>query len=274
MVDLFALQPESEHPHGLPDRDFDSLFTLDRPVIFNFHGYPWLIHRLAYRRTNHANIHVRGYKEKGNINTPLELAIQQPDRPLQHRHRRDRPGARGSAWRARTPRSGCGTGRSAACCTRTRTAIDPPDIAGWRWPGKDGASRMAESLEEELRRVEAEERELVLESFDNEDAIDLGLALVEKARARQAAGGHRRRALWAARVPRRHAGLGARQRPLDRAEEAAREPDLPELLLHRPEAPGRSSGPWPRSMYLDEKDYAPFGGCVPLVVRRVGFVGT
>ncbi|MGZ8216499.1 phosphoketolase family protein [Methylomagnum sp.] len=76
VVDLFKLQPETEHPHGLSDRDFDSLFTLDRPVIFNFHGYPWLIHRLAYRRTNHGNMHVRGYKEKGNINTPLELAIR------------------------------------------------------------------------------------------------------------------------------------------------------------------------------------------------------
>ena len=75
VVDLFKLQPTSEHPHGLPDRDFDSLFTVDKPVIFNFHGYPQLIHRLAYRRTNHHNIHVRGYKEKGNINTPLELAI-------------------------------------------------------------------------------------------------------------------------------------------------------------------------------------------------------
>jgi len=59
----------------LTDRDFDSLFTVDKPVIFNFHGYPWLIHRLAYRRTNHNNMHVRGYKEKGNINTPMELAI-------------------------------------------------------------------------------------------------------------------------------------------------------------------------------------------------------
>jgi xylulose-5-phosphate/fructose-6-phosphate phosphoketolase len=75
VVDLFKLQPSTEHPHGLPDRDFDSLFTLDKPVIFNFHGYPWLIHRLAYRRHNHDNMHVRGYKEKGNINTPLELAI-------------------------------------------------------------------------------------------------------------------------------------------------------------------------------------------------------
>ena len=75
VVDLFKLQPPSEHPHGMPDRDFDGLFTEDRPIIFNFHGYPWLIHRLAYRRRNHANMHVRGYKEKGNINTPLELAI-------------------------------------------------------------------------------------------------------------------------------------------------------------------------------------------------------
>jgi xylulose-5-phosphate/fructose-6-phosphate phosphoketolase len=76
VIDLFKLQPSSEHPHGLSDRDFDTLFTVDKPIIFNFHGYPWLIHRLAYRRTNHNNMHVRGYKEQGNINTPLELAIE------------------------------------------------------------------------------------------------------------------------------------------------------------------------------------------------------
>ncbi|MGA9305819.1 MAG: phosphoketolase family protein [Candidatus Sulfotelmatobacter sp.] len=75
VVDLFRLMPESEHPHGLSDRDFDSLFTTNKPVIFNFHGYAALIHKLSYRRTNHDNFHVRGYKEKGNINTPLELAI-------------------------------------------------------------------------------------------------------------------------------------------------------------------------------------------------------
>ena len=75
IVDLFKLQPASEHPHGSTEREFDSLFTLDKPVIFNFHGYPWLIHKLAYRFTNHDNMHVRGYKEKGNINTPLDLAI-------------------------------------------------------------------------------------------------------------------------------------------------------------------------------------------------------
>lgn len=81
VVDLYRLQPNSEHPHGLTDLDFDALFTRDKPVVFNFHGYPWLIHKFTYRRTNHANIHVRGYKEKGNINTPLELAIEnQTDR--------------------------------------------------------------------------------------------------------------------------------------------------------------------------------------------------
>jgi xylulose-5-phosphate/fructose-6-phosphate phosphoketolase len=76
VVDLFKLEPHSEHDHGLTDQDFDSLFTTNKPVIFNFHGYPWLIHRLTYRRTNHKNIHVRGYKEHGNINTPMELAIR------------------------------------------------------------------------------------------------------------------------------------------------------------------------------------------------------
>ncbi len=76
VVDLFRLVPPAEHPHGLSDLDFDTLFTPDRPVIFNYHGYPWLIHKLTYRRTNQQRIHVRGYKEKGNINTPLELAMK------------------------------------------------------------------------------------------------------------------------------------------------------------------------------------------------------
>ena len=81
VVDLFRLMPESEHPHGMSDAEFDALFTVDKPVIFNFHAYASLIHKLTYRRTNHENIHVRGYKEKGNINTPLELAIlNQTDR--------------------------------------------------------------------------------------------------------------------------------------------------------------------------------------------------
>ena len=69
------LQPDSEHPHGLSDADFDSLFTVDKPVIFAFHGYPWLIHRLTYRRTNHANLHVRGYKEEGTITTAFDMTV-------------------------------------------------------------------------------------------------------------------------------------------------------------------------------------------------------
>ena len=76
VLDLYKLQPPSEHKHGLSDADFDGLFTTEKPIIFNFHGYPWLIHKLAYRRNGHKNLHVRGYKEQGNINTPLELAIR------------------------------------------------------------------------------------------------------------------------------------------------------------------------------------------------------
>ena len=75
VVDLMRLQPKSEHPHGLTDADFDELFTRDKPVIFAFHAYPWLIHRLTYRRTNHHNIHVRGYKEEGTITTPFDMTV-------------------------------------------------------------------------------------------------------------------------------------------------------------------------------------------------------
>ena len=75
VVDLMKLQPTSEHPHGLGDQDFDLLFTRDRPIIFAFHGYPWLIHRLTYRRASHANLHVRGYKEEGTITTPFDMAV-------------------------------------------------------------------------------------------------------------------------------------------------------------------------------------------------------
>src|SRR5207302_9834895 len=75
VVDLMKLQPSSEHPHGLSDTDFDALFTRDRPIIFAFHGYPWLIHRLTYRRTNHKNLHVRGYKEEGTTTTPFDMVV-------------------------------------------------------------------------------------------------------------------------------------------------------------------------------------------------------
>ena len=75
VVDLMTIQSATEHPHGLNDRDFDLLFTRTKPIIFAFHGYPWLIHRLAYRRTNHANLHVRGYKEEGTTTTPFDMVV-------------------------------------------------------------------------------------------------------------------------------------------------------------------------------------------------------
>jgi xylulose-5-phosphate/fructose-6-phosphate phosphoketolase len=76
VVDLMTLQPKEEHPHGLSDYEFDTLFTTDKPIIFAFHGYPYLIHRLAYRRTNHRNLHVRGYKEEGTTTTPFDMLVR------------------------------------------------------------------------------------------------------------------------------------------------------------------------------------------------------
>src|SRR5262249_58036595 len=75
IVNLMKLQSPSEHPHGLSDRDFDALFTKDKPIIFAFHGYPWLIHRLTYRRTNHNNLHVHGYTEEGTTTTPFDMTV-------------------------------------------------------------------------------------------------------------------------------------------------------------------------------------------------------
>ena len=75
VVDLMTLQPQSEHPHGLSDRDFDALFTKDKPIVFAYHGYPSLIHKLTYRRTNHDNLHVRGYKEEGTTTTPFDMTV-------------------------------------------------------------------------------------------------------------------------------------------------------------------------------------------------------
>jgi xylulose-5-phosphate/fructose-6-phosphate phosphoketolase len=133
VIDLFKLQPDTEHPHGLSDRDFDSLFTTDKPIIFNFHGYPWLIHRLAYRRTNHANMHVRGYKEKGNINTPLELAINnQIDRfslamdVIDRTPKLQRIGAHAKE-KFRDIQIDC---RNYAY----EHGTDKPEVAAWRWP--------------------------------------------------------------------------------------------------------------------------------------------
>ncbi len=134
VVDLFRLLPDTEHPHGFSDRDFDALFTPNKPVIFNFHAYPWLIHRLTYRRANHNNIHVRGYKEKGNINTPMELAIQnQVDRFTLAMDAIDRvPSLRVRGAHARDTLKN----QQLDCRHYAyREGIDPPDIVNWKWSG-------------------------------------------------------------------------------------------------------------------------------------------
>jgi xylulose-5-phosphate/fructose-6-phosphate phosphoketolase len=133
VVDLFKLQSDREHPHGLSDRDFDSLFTADKPIVFNFHGYPWLVHRLAYTRTNHKNLHVRGYKERGNINTPMELAINNEiDRFTLAIDVIDRvPKLKATGAHAKEKFK-----NEQIACRRYahKFGIDRPDIVEWRWP--------------------------------------------------------------------------------------------------------------------------------------------
>jgi xylulose-5-phosphate/fructose-6-phosphate phosphoketolase len=133
VVDLYRLQTETEHPHGLSNKEFDILFTSDKPVIFNFHGYPWLIHKLAYRRTNQERIHVRGYKEKGNINTPLELAIlNQIDRfnlVIDVIDRVPKLGYRAAYIRERMKNEIIDN-----LAYARREGIDKPEIVNWKWP--------------------------------------------------------------------------------------------------------------------------------------------
>jgi xylulose-5-phosphate/fructose-6-phosphate phosphoketolase len=133
VVDLMRLQPATEHPHGLSDDEFDAIFTLDRPVIFAHHGYPWLIHRLTYRRHNHANLHVRGYKEEGTTTTPFDMVMMNDlDRFHLVTDVIDRvPGlkVRAAALRQRA------TDLRADARRYTREeGDDPPEIAGWSWP--------------------------------------------------------------------------------------------------------------------------------------------
>jgi xylulose-5-phosphate/fructose-6-phosphate phosphoketolase len=133
VIDLFKMQSHSEHPHGLSDRDFDSLFTTNKPIVFNFHGYPWLIHRLAYSRTNHKNLHVRGYKERGNINTPMELAIDNEiDRftlAIDVIDRVPKLQAVGAHAKEKFRNQ-----QIDAKCYAHEHGIDKPEILEWRWP--------------------------------------------------------------------------------------------------------------------------------------------
>jgi xylulose-5-phosphate/fructose-6-phosphate phosphoketolase len=128
------LQPEAEHPHGLPDREYDELFTTSRPVIFAYHGYPWLIHRLTYRRHGHDNLHVRGYKEEGTVTTPFDMVVRNDmDRYHLVIDVIDRvPGLGVSAENVRQ--------RMVDARARHREYVraqgeDLPEVRDWSWPG-------------------------------------------------------------------------------------------------------------------------------------------
>jgi xylulose-5-phosphate/fructose-6-phosphate phosphoketolase len=134
VVDLMRLQPDTEHPHGLSDREFDSLFTTDRPIVFAYHGYPWLIHRLTYRRTNHRNLHVRGYKEEGTTTTPFDMVmLNDLDRFHLVMDVIDRlPRLAGTADHLRQEMI---DSRLSARAYGREHGEDPPEIRDWTWPG-------------------------------------------------------------------------------------------------------------------------------------------
>jgi xylulose-5-phosphate/fructose-6-phosphate phosphoketolase len=133
VVDLMRLEPPSQHPHGLPDSQFDALFTQNRPVIFAYHGYPWLIHRLTYRRTNHANLHVRGYMEEGTTTTPFDMVMMNNlDRYHLVMDVIDRvPSLQGRLAHLRQEMV---DGRARARAYTREHGEDTPEIAGWTWP--------------------------------------------------------------------------------------------------------------------------------------------
>jgi xylulose-5-phosphate/fructose-6-phosphate phosphoketolase len=133
VVDLFKLISDVDHPHGLSDREYSSIFTPDRPIIFNFHSYPFLIHRLTYKRPGSLNLHVRGYKEKGNIDTPLELAIRnQTDRYSLAMDAIDRiPSLHNKAAGVREKLLNEQLRMKASAY---ENGIDPLEIREWRWP--------------------------------------------------------------------------------------------------------------------------------------------
>jgi xylulose-5-phosphate/fructose-6-phosphate phosphoketolase len=134
VVDLMRLQPDTEHPHGLPDVEFDALFTSSRPVVFAYHGYPWLIHRLTYRRANHANLHVRGFKEEGTTTTPFDMVmLNDMDRYHLVIDVIDR--VRGLGERAASLRQEMVDERLRHREYTREVGDDPPDVRDWTWPG-------------------------------------------------------------------------------------------------------------------------------------------
>ena len=138
VVDLMRLQPPREHPHGLPDEEFDAIFTADRQILFAFHGYPWLIHRLTYRRTNHENLHVRGYKEEGTTTTPFDMVVlNDMDRFHLVMDVIDR--VPGLAARAAAVRRAMVEKRAEHRRYIARHGEDMPEVGGWAWPGRGSA---------------------------------------------------------------------------------------------------------------------------------------
>jgi xylulose-5-phosphate/fructose-6-phosphate phosphoketolase len=134
VVDLMRLEPDTEHPHGLPDREFEALFTPDRPVIFAYHGYPALIHRLTYDRTNHHNFHVRGYREEGTTTTPFDMVmLNDLDRFHLVIDVLDRVPGLGA--RTATLRQRMTDARLDARRYGREHGEDPPEISQWLWRG-------------------------------------------------------------------------------------------------------------------------------------------
>jgi xylulose-5-phosphate/fructose-6-phosphate phosphoketolase len=136
VVDLMRLQPEPEHPHGMSDHEFDAIFTADKPVIFAYHGYPWLIHRLTYRRAGHRNLHVRGYKEEGTTTTPFDMVmLNDVDRFHLVMDVIDRVPGLGS--QAALLRQQMVDERLRHHAYTTEVGDDMPDVRDWTWPGDD-----------------------------------------------------------------------------------------------------------------------------------------
>ncbi|MCQ8769559.1 phosphoketolase family protein [Streptomyces telluris] len=134
VVDMTRLLPREEHPHGMTDAEFDALFTTDRPVVFAYHGYPWLIHRLAYRRAGHANLHVRGYKEAGTTTTPFDMVVRNDlDRYRLVMDVVDR--VPGLGVRAASVRQAMADARTRHHAWIREHGVDMPEVADWSWPG-------------------------------------------------------------------------------------------------------------------------------------------
>ena len=196
VVDLMRLQPDTEHPHGLSDREFDALFTTDKPVIFAYHGYPWLIHRLTYRRTNHANIHVRGYKEEGTTTTPFDMVmLNDLDRFHLVMDVIDRVPGAGRARRARAPADGRRAARRPRLHPRARRGRPGDRRTG---PGPDRGS---------LRRARPRRQRRVVAASSCACSTTTTRSL-RRARPRRAG----RRRLRRGALPRRSTAAGRRRR--------------------------------------------------------------